>query len=311
MRLVVTGAEGMLGRTLLESWARRRPNDEVVGLTRAHVDLRDADATLSTLAEIHPDAVVHAAAKVGGVGAKIATPVPFLLDNLRMDSSVIAAAIDLRVPELLYLGSAAVYPADSDRAFVEADFLTGALEGPNEGYALAKIAGSKLCEYASAQYGLAFRAIMPSNLYGPHDHFDSETAHLISAAIGKVHWAAQEGAASVEVWGDGTARREFTFAGDLADWVVDEIGSLSQWPMRLNVGEGVDHSIADYYRFISDVVGYRGELRFDPSKPSGVSRRLLDSSAAREHGWNPTTSIRDGIAATYADFLSQLGESRS
>ena len=306
MRLMLTGGAGMLGHAVASAWQAARPADEISILTRADVDLRDRVAVREVVDGLRPDAIVHVAAKVGGIGAKIAEPVPFLLDNLLMDSSVISAAIETRVPELLYIGSAAVYPEQFVTPFVESDMLTGRLEKANEGYAIAKVAGAKLCEYASSQYGLAYRTALPSNLYGPHDHFDLESAHLISATIAKVHAAKRNGAATIPVWGDGSARREFTFSGDLAAWLVSQIGSLATWPSVLNLGCGTDHSVAEYYEVAKDVVGFDGDLDFDTSKPSGVPRRLLDSTAARDLGWTAPTPIRVGMEATYNDFLTTL-----
>lgn len=304
MRVLVTGAAGMLGRHLVERARTARPDLEVVPITRVEADLRDQASVDRVFADIRPEVVVHAAAKVGGVGAKVRTPVPFLLDNLQMDSAVISAARAHDVGELVYVGSAAVYPAIYERPYVESDILTGAVEGANEGYAIAKLAAIRLCSYISHEDGRAFRAAVPSNLYGPYDHYDPETAHLIAAALGKMHAAVQGGAPAVEVWGDGSARREFTYAGDLADWIVAQLGSLSAWPPALNLGCGIDHSIADYYREAARVTGFTGELHFDASKPAGVPRRLLDSSRARELGWAPGTDLATGMAATYSDLLT-------
>lgn len=294
----------MLGQNLVEQIRAQRPDDELVIVTRDTVDLRDKNATREVIEKAKPDAIVHAAAKVGGIAAKLASPTPYLLDNLLIDSSVLSAAIDIRVPELLYIGSAVVYPAAYERPFVEADILTGALEGANEGYAISKLAAIKTCQYASQEFGLSYRVALPSNLYGVHDHFSPESAHLVAATLVKVHQAKVDGNDSVLVWGDGTARREFTFAGDLAEWLVSQLGGLSAWPDRLNVGFGHDDAVSTFYEIAKDIVGFDGELVFDTTKPSGVPQRLIDSSAARALGWNPRTTIREGMAATYADFLS-------
>jgi GDP-L-fucose synthase len=303
VKVLVTGAGGMLGRNLVERLRAARADVEVVGLTRDDVDLRVQAATADIIREISPDAILHAAAKVGGIGIKQAEPTPFLLDNLRLDANVLSAALDLEIPELLYIGSAAVYPAAYERPYLESDMLTGALESVNEGYALAKIAAAKVCEYASRQYGFSYRAALPSNLYGIHDHFDLGNAHLIAAALAKVHQAKAENSPTVSVWGDGTARREFTFSVDLANWLALQVGSLAEWPPTLNIGCGVDHTIAEYYRVACAVVGYDGELDFDTTQPSGVPRRLIDSSVAVALGWTAPTSLADGMAATYADYL--------
>jgi GDP-L-fucose synthase len=309
VKVLVTGAAGMLGRSVVERFAADRPEVEVVPVTRREADLRDRVAVRRVIEAHAPDAIVHAAAKVGGIGIKLAEPTPFLLDNLLMDSSVIASAMEVGVPELLYVGSAAVYPAVYDHPYVEDDMLTGRLESVNEGYALAKAAAAKVCEYASRQHGLRYRTALPSNLYGIHDHFGLGDAHLIAAALAKVHAARESGERFVEVWGDGTARREFTYSVDVAAWLVDQIGRLDAWPPVLNIGVGDDHSIEEYYRVAMEVVGFDGELRFDTSKPSGVPRRLIDSSAARALGWNPSTSLVEGMTATYRDYLSHVNRS--
>ena len=305
LHVILTGGAGMLGHAVTREWNIARPEDTITVLTRRDVDLRDKSAVSVLIADLSPDAIIHVAAKVGGIGAKIAEPTPFLLDNLLMDSSVISAAIDVEVPELLYIGSAAVYPELYTDPFVEADMLTGALEKANEGYAIAKIAGSRLCQYASRQFGVRYRTALPSNLYGPDDHFDLESAHLVSATIAKVHTAKSTGAETVSVWGDGSARREFTYSRDLAAWLVTQIGRLETWPDVLNLGCGYDLSVAEYYEVAAEVVGFEGRLEFDTSKPSGVPRRLLDSSAARGLGWDAPTPIRDGLATTYSDFLAK------
>jgi GDP-L-fucose synthase len=306
VRLLVTGGNGMLGRSIVSQWQEQRPSDDLTIVTRAEVDLRDKAATRVVIEKAAPDAIIHAAAKVGGIGQKTAEPTGFLLDNVLLDSSVLSAAIDLRIPELLYVGSAAVYPAEYVRPIVESDLLGGPLEAANEGYAIAKIAAAKICEYASRQYGLDFKVVLPSNLYGVHDHFDLASAHLVAATLGKVHEAKASGSDVVSVWGDGTARREFTYSVDVAQWLVQQVGNLSAWPPTVNLGCGFDHSVAEYYETALDVVGFSGALEFDTSKPSGVPQRLLDSSVARGLGWNPQTTLRDGMAATYADYLARL-----
>ncbi len=297
----------MLGASISDAWKHSRPDDDFVFLTRAEVDLRDRVATRAVIDEVRPDSIIHAAAKVGGAGAKVAAPTGYLLDNLLIDSSVLTAALETGVGELLYVSSAAIYPAEYERPFVESDILGGELEGVNEGYAIAKLAGLKICEYASREFGLNYRSVLPSNLYGPHDHFDLASAHLVSAALAKIHLAKAEGLDEVTVWGDGTARREFTYVGDVASWIVSQIGSLGDWPSILNLGCGEDHTVAEYYELAAGVVGFEGQLSFDVSKPSGVPRRLLDSSAARQFGWNPTTPLERGMSATYADYLAHAG----
>lgn len=304
MRVLLTGAGGMLGRGIADAWARLRPSDQLVGVTRREVDLRDHAAVVDLMREVRPDAVIHAAAVVGGIAAKVAEPTPYLLENLALDSSVLRASLAAEVPELLYIGSAAIYPESASQPIREDAVLTGALESANEGYALAKIAAGKVCEYASRQYGYAYRVAAPSNLYGPGDDFTLGHGHLVAAAIAKVHAAKAAGDHTVSIWGDGRARREFTFSVDLAEWLVGQIGTLSSWPTLLNLGTGDDHSITEYYEVARQVVGWDGEFVFDTSKPSGVGRRLLDSSRARALGWAPSTPLTEGMRSSYESFLA-------
>ena len=301
----------MLGSAIADQWAKLRPDDELVPLTRARVDLRDAVATERALADIKPDAVVHAAARVAGIAEKLAHPATYLQQNLQLDSSVISASIALGIPELLYISSGAIYPADLPQPLSEDDLLAGTLESANEGYALAKITGGKLCEYASREFGYAYRAAVPSNLYGPGDSFGAGRAHLVASTIVKAHDAVATGAPTIDVWGDGTARREFTYSLDLAQWLVGQVGSLEAWPALLNLGVGFDHSIREYYEAAARVAGFTGDLVYDTSKPSGVMQRLLDSSRARELGWNPTTTLDEGYTACYESFVATLSQKAS
>ena len=301
----------MLGSAIADQWAKLRPDDELVPLTRATVDLRDAVATERALADIKPDAVVHAAARVAGIAEKLAHPATYLQQNLQLDSSVISASIAQGIPELLYISSGAIYPADLPQPLSEDDLLAGTLESANEGYALAKITGGKLCEYASREFGFAYRAAVPSNLYGPGDSFGAGRAHLVASTIVKAHDAVATGAPTIDVWGDGTARREFTYSLDLAEWLVGQVGSLEAWPALLNLGVGFDHSIREYYEAAARVAGFTGDLVYDTSKPSGVMQRLLDSSRARELGWNPTTTLDEGYTACYESFVATLSQKAS
>jgi GDP-L-fucose synthase len=292
----------MLGRSIAEQWRASRPDDELVVVTRAEADLRDPEATRAVFAEARPDVVIHAAAKVGGIVAKLEHPTTYLLDNLLLDASVLSTARELGIRDVLYVASAAVYPEHYRQPFVEQDVLAAPLEPANEGYALAKIAGLKLCEYISREYGYNYRVAVPSNLYGPNDDYSLSHGHLIAAALAKVHTAQQSGADSVNIWGDGTARREFTYVVDLAEWIVAQAGNLAEWPALLNLGQGRDHSITEYYEAAAATVGFTGTFDYDTSKPAGMHERILDSSAARALGWNPQTSILDGMAEAYRQF---------
>lgn len=304
MRVLITGGGGMLGRALAAAWRDERPGDEVMSLRRAEADLRDRTATEQAFAAARPDLVLHTAARVGGIAANIAHPVEFLVDNLRIDANVIEVAREHGVADLVYFGSSCMYPKDYRQPLVESDLLQAPLEPTNEGYAIAKIAAAKLCEYTSREYGSNYRVLIPSNLYGPHDHFGSKAAHLVAAAIHKAHLAKQERSPYIEVWGDGTARREFTYVGDLAIWVARDAHRIADWPQLMNVGLGRDYSVADFHRHALATVGYDAELRFDPTKPAGMRQKLMDSSLAAQHGWAPATDIREGMALAYAAYLA-------
>ncbi|WP_439591539.1 NAD-dependent epimerase/dehydratase family protein [Microbacterium sp.] len=305
MRLLLTGGGGMLASSIAEAWRARRPDDDLTVLSRRDVDLRDPAATRAAVADAAPDAVVHTAAYVGGIGDKTARPLPYLLDNVRIDASVLDAVVAEGVPGYLYTASAAAYPATAPNPITEDALFGGRLEPANEGYGLAKLTGLTAVGYAARQTGASYRAILPSNLYGPRDTFDPARSHLIASTLFKAHTARETGAPAVEVWGDGTARREFTYAPDLAEWIVGAVDDLPNLPDVVNVGAGIDHSIRDFYEMACEIVGYDGDLAFDTTKPSGVPQRLIDSSLARRHGWAPRTDIRDGMAACYASFLAR------
>lgn len=299
MRIFLTGAAGMLG-TELALQLEADTDIELFKFTRKELNLLDRSAVFNEIAHLRPDLVVHAAAQVGGIQANMSTPIGFLINNLEMDMSVINASLASKVPSLLYIGSSCMYPKDFRQPLVEADLLQGPLEETNEGYALAKIVGSKLCDYISNEHGYSYRTIIPSNLYGPGDNFDPGRSHLLASVIRKVLEARASNAESIEVWGSGTARREFTFARDLAHWIVNSISRISEFPSRLNVGSGRDLEVSEYYRLTMSIVGYESQLSFDMSKPDGMMAKLMDSSVARrEFGWNPTTSLESGIEQTY------------
>lgn len=306
MRALLTGGGGMLGGNLVEAWNAVAAPDDLIALRRADVDLRDPLATARAIGHAAPDVVIHTAAYVGGIGDKTARPLPYLLDNVRIDASVLDAVVATEVPNYVYMASAAAYPAGAPNPISEDSLFGGPFEGANEGYGLAKLTGLTAVRYAARQTGRAYRALLPSNLYGPGDSFDPRRSHLIAATLYKAHQARTTNADSVSVWGDGTARREFTYAPDLARWIVNSLEDLVQWPDIMNVGAGADNSIREFYEMACDIVGFDGGLSFDSSKPSGVMQRLIDSSRARVHGWAPRTGIHEGMAACYDSFLTRI-----
>lgn len=306
MRVLLTGGNGMLAKAIRQAWEVSGRSDELVPVTRADADLRDQAAVHSLVERVVPDLIIHTAARVGGIAANVADQAGFLMDNLQIDSNLLSTALDTGVTRFLYFGSSCMYPKDYRQPLVENDVLAAPLEPTNEGYALSKIASARFCEYVARQFGRDYRVIIPSNLYGPHDDFSLDRGHLVAAAIAKAHRAKAAGADSIDVWGDGTARREFTYVGDLAAWVARRLDAMHEWPTLMNVGQGDDHSVLDYYRTALEVVGYECELVTDPSKPAGMKQKLMDSSLAAGFGWAPSTTLRDGMKQSYDAYLRTL-----
>jgi GDP-L-fucose synthase len=303
LKVLLTGGGGMVGRNVLDHPLAR--GFDIHAPSRAQVDLRDKASVRRYVADLKPDIVVHAAGKVGGIQANIAEPYAFLLENLEIGSNVVAAAADCGVDRLLNLASSCVYPKNVDGFLHEEMILTGELEPTNEGYALAKLATLKLCQYASAgATGRQFKTIVPCNLYGRWDNFDLDSGHLIPAVIHKVHRAKVERLPTVEIWGDGQARREFMYAGDLADAVMEAMVRFESTPPLMNIGLGHDYTVLEYYQAVADVIGWRGEFTFNLAKPAGMRRKLVDVSRQKAWGWQPATSLADGLAATY-DFFTR------
>jgi GDP-L-fucose synthase len=258
------------------------------------------------LGQVRPDVIIHAAAKVGGIHANIAHPVEFLAENQLMDSNVLMGALSHSVPSFVYVGSSCMYPRDYRQPLVESDIMAAPLEPTNEGYALAKISGSRLASYISREHGLNYKTIVPSNLYGPGDNFDPKSSHLVAACIAKVHAAKEAKLDRIDVWGDGMARREFTFVDDLSAWLVRALPDMSMWPELINLGLGRDYSVNEYYQAAMEAVDYSVELVHDRSKPTGMHQKLMDSSLATQTcGWSPSTDIQVGMGATYRNFLER------
>ncbi|WP_275675342.1 GDP-L-fucose synthase family protein [Streptomyces sp. MUM 178J] len=302
-RIFVAGHRGLVGSAMV----RRLASDghEVITRGRDELDLRDAAATAAFLADVRPDAVVLAAAKVGGIMANSTQPVPFLEDNLRIQLSVIAGAHAAGVARLLFLGSSCIYPKHAPQPIREDALLTGPLEPTNEPYALAKIAG--ICQVQSyrRQYGAAYISAMPTNLYGPGDNFDLETSHVLPALIRRFHEASRAGRDEVTLWGSGAPRREFLHVDDLADACATLLARYDG-EAPVNVGCGEDLTIRELAETVADVTGYTGRIAWDTGKPDGTPRKLLDVSRLASLGWKPKIGLRDGIASTYAWWQGSL-----
>ncbi|GAA2985883.1 MULTISPECIES: GDP-L-fucose synthase family protein [Streptomyces] len=301
-RVFVAGHRGLVGSAL----ARRLTADghEVVTRGRDELDLRDAAATGRFLRDVRPDAVVLAAAKVGGIMANSTWPVQFLEDNLRIQLSVIAGAHAAGTPRLLFLGSSCIYPRRAPQPIREDSLLTGPLEPTNEAYALAKIAGIVQTQSYRRQYGASYISAMPTNLYGPGDNFDLETSHVLPALIRRFHEARRERAPEVTLWGSGSPRREFLHVDDLAAACVRLLEAYDG-DEPVNIGCGVDLTIRELAATVREVTGYQGRIAWDASKPDGTPRKLLDVSRLTSLGFTPRIPLRDGIARTYAWWLGQ------
>ncbi len=299
----VAGHNGMVGSALVRRLARE--NCTVVTADRSDLDLRNETAVDLFMRKTRPDAVILAAAKVGGIMANKTYPVEFMLDNLIIQNNVIAASYNAGVEKLLFLGSSCIYPKFADQPITEDALLTSALEPTNEAYALAKIAGLKLCEAYRSEYGADFISAMPTNLYGPGDNYNLDNGHVIPALIRKAHEAKLAGASSVEIWGTGQVYREFMHVDDAADALVHLLKTYSA-AQHINVGTGEDTTIYGVTQTILDVVGLNAAIITDPSKPDGTPRKLLDVTKLFATGWKPRFSLEAGLADAYATFLSAI-----
>jgi len=298
-RVFVAGHRGMVGSAIV----RLLQNEacELLTVGRDQLDLRDQAGVRAWFDREKPQAVFLAAAKVGGILANDTYPAEFLYDNLAIELNVIDAAFRSGAEKLVYLGSSCIYPKFAPQPMKENALLTGSLEPTNEWYAIAKIAGLKLCEAYRRQYGADFVSAMPTNLYGPGDNYDLNKGHVIPALLRKVHEAKRSGAAEIVIWGSGTPRREFLHVDDAASAVVHLMKTYSE-AEHVNVGTGEDIAILDLAKLVCDVVGFEGKIATDPSKPDGTPRKLLDVSKLRSTGWRPRYGLRGGLADAYQWF---------
>ena len=301
-RVFVTGHRGMIGSALL----RRLQQEQCEVLSAAHsaLDLARQEQVESWFAEHRPDVVIHAAARVGGIHANDQYPADFIYDNLAITTNVIHAAWKWRVQKLLFLGAACIYPRAAPQPLAEASLLTGPLEPTNEWFAVAKIAGIKLCQAYRRQHGCDFICVIPANAYGPGDNFRPEYAHVIASLLQRAHGAHIASDPALSVWGTGSPRRDFIYVEDLADAIVFMLQHYSEAvPMNLGSGSGV--SISELARLICGVVGYRGRLDFDLSRPDGMPLKLLDVTRMRELGWVPATTLAEGLRMTWQWYLNR------
>ena len=298
-KIFVAGHRGLVGSALVRSLTAQG-FDNLLCRTRTELNLRDAAAVRDFFQQEKPEYVFLAAAHVGGILANSTYPVEFLLHNLEIQNSVIQAAHETQVKKLMFLGSSCIYPKMSPQPIREEYLLTGPLEPTNDAYAIAKIAGIRLCQAYHAEYGAHFLSVMPTNLYGPNDNFDLNASHVLPALVRRFHTAKVTGAPSVTLWGTGTPRREFLHSDDMADACVYLMQNYDK-PEIVNIGTGEDVPIRDLAQMVSEIVGYGGATEWDASKPDGTPRKLMDVSRLHGLGWRHKIGLRDGIARVYAE----------
>ncbi len=302
-KIFVAGGRGMVGSAVVRA-LRRQGASNLLTASREQLDLCDQSQVDRYFESQRPEVVIFAAGKVGGIHANRSFPADFLRDNLAMALHSIHAAYRFGVERFLYLGSTCIYPRDAEQPIRESALLTAPLEATNEGYALAKIAGLKMCQFYRQQFGVNFHSAMPTNLYGPGDNYHPEHSHVLPALLHRFHTAKQEGAGQVEIWGSGNPRREFLHVDDLADAILHLL-TLKDAPDWVNVGTGEDISIRDLADLIAEVVGFKGEIVCDLSKPDGTPIKRTDTSLLKSLRWSAKIPLRDGLRETYRSYISE------
>jgi GDP-L-fucose synthase len=303
-KIFVSGHRGMVGSALVRK-ANQLGGFNIITATRSELDLCNQAAVFDFLAREKPDTVVIAAAKVGGIHANSTYPADFIYENLAIAANLVEGSRRAAVPRVLFLGSSCIYPKLAPQPMTEDCLLTSALEPTNEAYAIAKIAGLKLCQHYRAQHGLLYHSAMPTNLYGPGDNYHPENSHVIPALIRRFHEAKERGDASVTIWGTGTPRREFLHVDDLATACFHLLG-LNNPPDWVNCGTGTDLTILELAQLVAKTTGFTGEILTDPTKPDGSPRKLLDITKIKSTGWQPIIPLEAGLATAYEDFKSTL-----
>lgn len=301
-KILLTGGSGMVGSNIVNNELAN--NYEILFPTSTELNLLDYQKIFDYLKLNKPEIIVHAAGIVGGIEANIKYPVKFLVENIQMGINILMASKKQNIKQFINLGSSCMYPKDSKNPISEDFILNGALEPTNEGYALSKIACAKLCEYISSQdNSFLYKTVIPCNLYGKYDNFNSESSHMIPGVIRKIFEAKNKSHKTVEIWGDGSVRREFMYAGDFANFIFYAIENFIKMPQNINVGIGKDYSIIEYYNIISDVIGFRGTFKYNFSKPTGMKQKLVDNKKLREFGWTNQTSLEEGIKSCFDHFI--------
>lgn len=303
-KIMLTGAGGMVGKNLLEQ--PEINNFEIIAPLKQELNLKNFDAVKDYIEKNKPDMIIHAAGKVGGIEANIKEPVNFLIENLDIGRNIVLAAQQNNIKKLINLGSSCMYPKNHFNPLIEYEIFSGELEPTNEGYAIAKITIAKLCEYISRENNtFQYKTLIPCNLYGRYDKFNPENSHLIPAIIHKIHQAKLNKDDSVQLWGDGNARREFMYAGDFAKLIIQAINDFERLPNYMNVGLGYDYTIHEYYLAAAKVIGFTGKIVYDLKKPVGMLRKLLNIDSQIRFGWKPQVILEEGIENTYNFYLHE------
>ena len=304
-KILLTGGNGLVGRNIQEHSSADKW--EILAPSRKELDLTDLSSVSQWVKKHQPDIIIHAAGLVGGIKANIQDPINFLDVNLSMGRNIIMVARDCNVTKLINLGSSCMYPESIHSPLAEEQLMTGKLEPTNEGYALAKLFTTKLCQYISTENSnMHYKTLIPCNIYGKYDNFNLETAHLLPAVIQKIHTAKADNLNTVSVWGDGTARREFLYAEDLADAILFAVEGLHKMPNIMNIGFGLDYSVNEYYKAVAEILNWEGTLEHDLSMPIGMKQKLNAIDRQKKWGWTAQTSLEVGIKKTYQYFLESL-----
>ena len=305
MRILITGGNGMVGKNILEH--HKASNYEILAPSSSELNLRHFDSVNNYIKQHKPDIIIHAAGLVGGIQANMARPVDFLVYNLDMGRNIIMAAKENGVKYFLNMASSCMYPREAQNPLQEELILKGELEPTNEGYAIAKVVATRLCEYIVKENpALQYKTVIPCNLYGKYDKFSPEHSHMVPAVIKKIYEAKQNNATEIDIWGDGLARREFMYTGDLADFVFYALENFEKMPQNINVGLGFDYTINEYYEAIAEAVGFTGKFVHDLSKPIGMKQKLIDDSKLKQFGWQHQTTLKEGIKKTLDYFKKEV-----
>ena len=303
--ILLTGGSGMVGSNIIDH--EYSTKYKILSPSSSDLNLLNYQNTENYIAFNKPEFVIHAAGIVGGIEANMSYPVKFLFNNMQMGLNILMASKTKKIKKFINLGSSCMYPKNVENPIPEDLILKGELEPTNEGYAIAKSASSRLCEYITREdSSYLYKTIIPCNLYGKYDNFNYDSSHMIPGVIKRIHDAKNNNSEFVDIWGDGLARREFMYAADLADFIYYAVENFNKMPQNINVGLGFDYKIIEYYKIIADIIGYRGKFNHDMSKPIGMKKKLIDIKRLNKFGWSHQTSLESGIKKTYDYFLDKV-----